>query len=87
MAVKTEVGRALLSGFGDEARFYSAHQFTLDRDGAGGWALTHNGAAAHSTLVNGRSAVGPVRLKVGDVIGVGDEGKRIVKLPLTVRFE
>ena len=87
MSVRTEVGAGLLKRLGEEACFCSAHQFTLQRDGGESWVLVHCDRAKHQTLVNGRRAVGAVKLKEGDIIGIGDEDKKIVKLPLTVRFE
>ena len=84
--VRTEVGKHLCSTLGEDAKFFAATQFVLDRGADGGWLVTPNSAATNQTMLNGKAVITPTKLKAGDVLGVGNEAKGVVKLPLTVRF-
>jgi pSer/pThr/pTyr-binding forkhead associated (FHA) protein len=44
-----------------------------------------SGTTTNQTLVNGRALTGPQSLRVGDQIAVGNEAKKVAKLPLIVR--
>jgi len=48
--------------------------------------VLHNSAATNQTMLNGKAVDSMATLKAGDVLGVGNEAKGIVKLPLTVRL-
>jgi len=43
------------------------------------------GKTTNQTLVNGRALTGPHPLRAGDQIAVGNEAKKVAKLPLIVR--
>jgi len=65
----------------------SAVQFTVHPDSdSKEWVLQHHSDAKNQTLVNGDFNEGPVLLKAGDIVGVGNAAKGIVKLPMTVRL-
>ena len=85
--IHTDVGKHICSSLGEDAKYmHDTKQFSLVPDEAtGGWILEPNTAAKNQTIVNGKAASAPVTLANGDVIGVGNEAKGIVKLPLTVR--
>ena len=56
------------------------------RAGASGqWTVRPTGTTTNQTLVNGRALTGPQSLRVGDQIAVGNEAKKVAKLPLIVR--
>ena len=85
--IRTDLGKHICSPLGEDARFMSDIQCTLSPDeAAGAWILTHNVAAKNQTVVNGAFPSGPVTLKEGDVVGVGNAAKGIVKLPMKVRY-
>jgi len=71
---------------GEDAKFFFAMQFTVDREASGNWQVLHNSAATNQTMLNGKAVDSMATLKAGDVLGVGNEAKGIVKLPLTVRL-
>lgn len=85
--IRTDVGKHVCMSLGEDAKFmHDTRQFSLVPDEeSGGWILEPNSSAKNQTVVNGKAATGPVTLSDGDVIGVGNESKGIVKLPLTVR--
>jgi eukaryotic-like serine/threonine-protein kinase len=86
-SVKTSFGKHTCAPLGDDAKFMSAVQFTVQPSSdSKEWFLYHQTDAKNQTLVNGVFSVGPVRLKANDVVGVGNAAKGIVKLPMTVRF-
>lgn len=86
--IRTDVGKHVCSGLGDDAKYmHDTKQFTLIPDEkCGTWLLEPNLAAKNQTIINGKAVTAPVTLNVGDVVGVGNESKGIVKLPLTVRL-
>jgi hypothetical protein len=87
MRVSTTVGRRMLQGFGDDARFFSDAQFSVSCDESGKWSVRHNSGAPNATMVNGQPLTAAQDLNDGDVLAVGNPAKGIIKLPLTVRFE
>jgi len=84
IGIRTDIGKNLCKGFGPDAQFMDTLQFTLERGKDGNWLLTPNTGAANETMVNGKAVKGPVPVSNGDVVGVGRESKKIVKMPLTV---
>jgi serine/threonine protein kinase len=85
--VRTEVGKHLCSPLGEDAKFFAATQFVVDRDPAGYWTVAPNAAAKpNQTLLNCKAVTTLTKLTDGDVLGVGSEAKGIVKLPLLVRI-
>jgi eukaryotic-like serine/threonine-protein kinase len=84
--IKTLIGKSLLRQFGEEARFASDHQFTLERRGTEWWLLPQS-EAVNFTLINGKRALGEVRLKRGDKIELGSRKSERTVLPLTVDIE
>jgi serine/threonine protein kinase len=85
--IRTDVGKHVCMALGEDAKFmHDTKQFSLVPDeAANAWILEPNAAAKNQTIVNGKAASVPVTLAHGDVVGVGNEAKGIVKLPLTVR--
>lgn len=86
--IRTDVGKHICISLGEDAKFmHDTRQFSLvPDDSTHNWILEPNTAAKNQTLVNGRAVTCPVVLAHGDVVGVGNEAKKIVKLPLTVRL-
>ena len=84
--IKTEIGRGALSRFGEDSRFSSDLQFTLDRKGVD-WIDIPNRESKHETLLNRKAITSVQTLKDGDVLGVGSEAEKINKLPLKVRIK
>ena len=84
--IKTEIGRGALSRFGEDSRFSSDLQFTLDRKGVD-WIVIPNRESKHETLLNRKAITSVQTLKDGDVLGVGSEAKNVNKLPLKVRIK
>jgi serine/threonine protein kinase len=85
--IRTEVGKHLCTPLGEDAKFFASTQFVVDRDAEGDWVVIPNVAATNQTMLNGRAVTSPTKLKRGDVLGVGNEAKRVVKLPLSVSVE
>ena len=85
LRIRTELGKMLLRRFGNEAEFWDDRQCVLERSAGGQWSVKPSGRTTNQTLINGRALVGPHILKVGDQIAVGNEAKKVAKLPLTVR--
>ena len=83
--IRTELGKMLMRQFGADSEYWDERQCVLERSTSGQWTLRPAGATTNQTLVNGRALTGPHALKAGDQIGVGNEAKKVVKLPLTVR--
>jgi serine/threonine protein kinase len=79
------VGRALVKGMGDDAKYVADTQFRLER-AEDGWYVEPILPTPNQTLLNGKRLTGKVRVVEGDVIAVGKEEKNVVKLPLTVRI-
>jgi len=86
--IRTDVGKHICLSLGEDAQYmHDTRQFALVPDEVtNGWLLEPNTAAKNQTVVNGKAVTSIVTLADGDVIGVGNEAKKIVKLPLTVRF-
>jgi len=85
--IRTDVGKHICGPLGEDAKFMSDVQFTVETDATGkSWVFSHNEKAKNQTLVNGAFQVGPTVLKDGDVVSVGNAAKGIVKLPMTVRL-
>jgi serine/threonine protein kinase len=83
--IRTELGKMLMRQFGAEAEYWDDRQCLLERSASGQWILKPAGATTNQTLVNGRALTGAHPLKAGDQIAVGNESKKVAKLPLTVR--
>ena len=83
--IRTELGKMLMRQFGAEAEFWDERQCVLERSASGQWTLKPAGATTNQTLVNGRALTGAHALKAGDQIAVGNEAKKVAKLPLVVR--
>ncbi len=83
--IRTELGKMLVRRFGAEAEFWDDRQCVLERSAGGQWTVRPAGTTTNQTLVNGRALTGPLALRTGDQIAVGNEAKKIAKLPLTVR--
>jgi serine/threonine protein kinase len=85
--IRTDVGKHVCGPMGEDAKFMTDVQFTVEPNSAGTeWILTHSSSAKNQSLVNGVFQAGPVKLKNGDVVSVGNAAKNIVKLPMTVRL-
>lgn len=86
--IRSDVGKHVCLSLGEDAKYmHDTKQFSLVPDEAsGGWILEPNTAAKNQTVVNGKAVTSVVKLANGDLIGVGNEAKKIVKLPLTVRL-
>lgn len=85
--IRTEVGKHICGQMGEDAKFMTDVQFSVEPNATGTeWILTHSPSAKNQTLVNGAFPSGPVTLKNGDVVSVGNAAKNIVKLPMTVRL-
>ncbi|HVF84063.1 MAG TPA: protein kinase [Sphingomicrobium sp.] len=85
LRIRTELGKLLMRRFGSEAEYWDDLQCVLERGTGGQWTVRPAGATTNQTLVNGRALSGPQLLKIGDQIAVGNEAKKVAKLPLTVR--
>ncbi len=85
--IKTEIGRGALSRFGEDSRFSSDLQFTLDRKGVD-WIVIPNQKPKNVTLLNGKTITSVITLKDGDELAVGSKSKKGVKMmPLTVKIK
>jgi serine/threonine protein kinase len=85
IAVRTELGKALVRQFGPDADFWDDRQCMVERNATGQWIVTPAPGTTNETMVNGEALAGPWPLQQGDSIGVGRQARGIVKLPLTVR--
>ena len=83
--IRSDVGRALLACFGEEARYAGRRQFTL-HPGPEGWRIEPDPAAVNDTIVNGERLDAPRSLRDGDVIGIGRHDKGLFFLPVHVHF-
>ncbi|HEX9965346.1 MAG TPA: protein kinase [Allosphingosinicella sp.] len=83
--IRTELGKMLMRRFGADAEYWDERQCVLERSASGQWTVRPAGATTNQTLVNGRALTGAHPLKAGDQIAVGNESKKVAKLPLTVR--
>jgi hypothetical protein len=74
------VGKQLLRTFcGEEARFASDPQFTLNKDAAlGGWAIAATSGATNPTFYNGNALPEiATRLEDGGIISIGPEKMKV----------
>ena len=85
LRIRTELGKMLVRQFGPEAEFWDERQCVIERNAAGQWVVSPAGATTNQTLLNNRALVGPHAIREGDQIAVGNEARKIGKLPLTVR--
>jgi eukaryotic-like serine/threonine-protein kinase len=85
LAVRTELGKAIMRQFGADAQFWDNQQCVIDRQADRQWIITPVTGTANETLVNGKALSAPQKLRNGDQIAVGRQAKGIIKLPLTAR--
>jgi hypothetical protein len=85
IAVRTELGKALVRQFGPDGEFWDYRQCLIDRNATGRWIVTPIAGTTNETVLNGEAITGPRELTQGDSIAVGRQAKGIIKLPLTVR--
>lgn len=85
--ISTTIGRSVLKRFGDDYKFYSENQFTLEKTPDNQWKLIPNGTATNKTMINGRAVLSPILLTKGMRISVGNPEKKTEKLPLIVMSE
>jgi hypothetical protein len=83
--IKTELGKLLVRRLGADAEFWDERQCVLERNAGGQWTVRPSGSTTNQTLINGRALAAPYLLRVGDQIAVGNEAKKVAKLPLSVR--
>ena len=86
LKIKTAIGKTAVVDFGEDAKFWSEPQFTLDLPLDGKWRVTHDSNAKNETLLNGKAVTKPEAINDGDELAVGRESKGIIKLPLKVRI-
>jgi serine/threonine protein kinase len=85
LRIRTELGKMLMRQFGPDAEFWDERQCVLERTAAGQWVVSPGRATTNQTLVNNRVLVSSQPIREGDQIAVGNEARKISKLPLTVR--
>jgi serine/threonine protein kinase len=85
IAVRTELGKALVRQFGPDGEFWDYRQCLIDRNATGRWIVAPIAGTTNETVLNGEAITGPRELTQGDSIAVGRQAKGIIKLPLTVR--
>jgi hypothetical protein len=83
--IRTELGKMLMRQFGADSDYWDDRQCVLERSASGQWTVRPAGATTNQTLINGRALTGAHPLKAGDRIAVGNEAKKVAKLPLVVR--
>jgi serine/threonine protein kinase len=83
--VQSDFGSALCKQLGGEARYWSGKQVSFVRTEEG-WVVEPATGTTNETLLNGRAVKARTPLKSGDVLAVGNESKRIMKSPFTVRI-
>jgi len=76
-------GRSLANVHGD-VRYLSNPQFRLRRQEAG-WVIEHCHEATNDTLVDGRKLEGPLAVRPGMTVCVGNAAKGVTKLPLVLQ--
>ncbi len=84
--LSTQVGRSILGRFGEEVKYLSSVQFTLECDGAG-WKIAPNASAENRTILNGELLTEPSVLHLNDIIAVGNDARSVIKLPMQVSWE
>ena len=85
IAVRTEIGKAVVRRFGADAEFWDDKQCTIERRPDGQWIVTPAPGTVNETLINGAALTTPRALSDGDVLAAGRGAKAITKLPLTAR--
>ncbi|MET0795448.1 MAG: FHA domain-containing protein, partial [Polyangiaceae bacterium] len=85
IAVRTELGKAVVRQFGAEGEFWDTRQCVVYRGAARQWLVSPIAGTVNETLVNGHALTAAHALSNGDVIAVGRQAKGISKLPLTAR--
>jgi len=85
IGVRTEVGKSMLRGFGDDSRYTDDLQFTVETGTPGTWVVIPRPATTNETLLNGKAIAERTPINDGDILAVGREAKGIVKLPMTIR--
>ena len=85
IAVRTEIGKALVRRFGADAEFWDDMQCTIERRPDGQWIVTPAPGTINETLVNGAALTTSRALSEGDALAAGRAAKAINKLPLTAR--
>ena len=81
--IRSDIGKILVQNIGDDSKFWSDIQFTVDRQ-IDGWYVIPSINATNETLLNGRAITTPHHVSDGDIIAVGREDKGIIKTPLTI---
>ncbi|CAN5800574.1 hypothetical protein BH11MYX2_BH11MYX2_21640 [soil metagenome] len=85
IAVRTELGKALVRQFGPDGEFWDNRQCVIERADGKQWVISPVAGSANETLVNGKALLAAQSLRQGDQVAVGREAKGVIKLPLTVR--
>jgi eukaryotic-like serine/threonine-protein kinase len=85
IAVRTELGKALVRRFGPDAEFWDDRQCVLERVPGRGWVVSPVEGTTNETLVNGEALTARRVLRHGDLIAVGRQAKGVAKMPLIVR--
>jgi eukaryotic-like serine/threonine-protein kinase len=85
--VDVVIGKRLCHDFGEDAKFLDECQMKIVRVEKSGWFVEPNLKAANETILNGKSVVVRTPLRSGDVLGVGRESRKIIKLPMTVQVK
>ena len=85
IAVRTELGKALVRQFGPDGEFWDNRQCVLERRDGRQWIISPVAGAANETLINGKTLVAAQPLRQGDQVAVGRQAKGVIKLPLTAR--
>ena len=85
IAVRTELGKALVRQFGPDGEFWDHRQCVLERRSGRQWIVSPVEGSTNETLVNGEALTAPRPLKHGDLIAVGRQSKGVIKMPLTAR--
>ncbi len=83
--VDKEFGKQEFKSLHEDAQFFSNPQFKLFKN-ASEWYIEHCGSAINQTIVNGIILASPLLITDGMIVTVGNLGKSIQKLPLTLRI-
>jgi len=76
----------LFSGADDNKIWDKLHQMILQKD-EGGWSVLHHERAVNETLLNGKAVKIKTRLQNGDILAIGRESKRAVRMPMLVKIK
>jgi serine/threonine protein kinase len=85
IAVRTELGKALVRQLGPEGEFWDNRQCVVERRDGRQWFVSPLLGTTNETLINGQTLTQPQPLHDGDLIAVGRMAKGLSKLPLTAR--